>query len=447
MQELFEPSFDELAERALLGGMIVEPRLISVALSRGLKEEDFYFEKHRKVYALLKVLYQEYGENWDDVVALELARKESIPLERNFLWVLAEEGATSEVLFESALRIVKEHSTLNRLKEQAIKLLKAKSIEEAQVAREELIAFKEEVLEIEPFERIVSEGIEELKLMMESEKLILGLETGFFELDTLTSGFEPGNLILIGARPGMGKSSFMLSIALNMARKGKRVVVFSLEMSKKQILHRIFSLSSGVPLKNIRIGMITKEDFTKIVEAGLELRRLPVVFDFSPARTTLEIRSIAQLKQADIIFIDYLQLITPPKQYSSRQEEVAAISRSLKLIAKDLNIPVVALVQLSRQTEHRSDKRPTLADIRESGQIEQDADIVMFLYRPEYYKKNPSQEEAGLVEVIVAKNRQGACGTVRLRFDKNTTGFYPFPASYSAYSESPEEEIEESIDF
>lgn len=445
MQELFEPSFDELAERALLGGMIVEPKLISVALSRGLKEEDFYFEKHRQVYALLKVLYQEYGENWDDVVALELARKEGIPLERNFLWVLAEEGATSEVLFESALRIVKEHSTLNRLKEQAIKLLKAKSIEEAQVAREELIAFKEEVLEIEPFERIVSEGIEELKLMMESEKLILGLETGFFELDTLTSGFEPGNLILIGARPGMGKSSFMLSIALNMARKGKRVVVFSLEMSKKQILHRIFSLSSGVPLKNIRMGMITKEDFLRIVEAGLELRRLPVVFDFSPARTTLEIRSIAQLKQADIIFIDYLQLITPPKQYSSRQEEVAAISRSLKLIAKDLNIPVVALVQLSRQTEHRSDKRPTLADIRESGQIEQDADIVMFLYRPEYYKKNPSPEEAGLVEVIVAKNRQGACGTVRLRFDKNTTGFYPFSVSSSL--ESSEEEIEESIDF
>lgn len=447
MQELFEPSFDELAERALLGGMIVEPRLISVALSRGLKEEDFYFEKHRQVFLLLKVLYQEYGENWDDVVALELARKEGIPVERNFLWVLAEEGATSEVLFESALRIVKEHSTLNRLKERAIKLLKAKSIEEAQVAREELIAFKEEVLEIEPFERIVSEGIEELKLMMESEKFILGLETGFFELDTLTSGFEPGNLILIGARPGMGKSSFMLSIALNMARKGKRVVVFSLEMSKKQILHRIFSISSGVPLKNIRMGMITKEDFSKIVEAGLELRRLPAVFDFSPVRTTLEIRSIAQLKQADIIFIDYLQLITPPKQYSSRQEEVAAISRSLKLIAKDLNIPVVALVQLSRQTEHRSDKRPTLADIRESGQIEQDADIVMFLYRPEYYKKNPSPEEAGLVEVIVAKNRQGACGTVRLRFDKNTTGFYPCSASYSAYSESPEKEIEESIDF
>lgn len=436
MQELF----DELAERALLGGMIVEPRLISVALSRGLKEEDFYFEKHRQVYALLKVLYQEYGENWDDVVALELARKEGIPLEKNFLWVLAEEGATSEVLFESALRIVKEHSTLNRLKEQAIKLLKAKSIEEAQAAREELIAFKEEVLEIEPFERMVSEGIEELKLVIESEKLILGLETGFFELDMLTSGFEPGNLILIGARPGMGKSSFMLSIALNMAKKGKRVVVFSLEMSKKQVLHRIFSLSSGVPLKNIRMGMITKEDFPRIVEAGLELRKKPAVFDFSPARTPVEIRSIAQVEQADIIFIDYLQLITPPKQYSSRQEEVAAISRSLKLIAKDLNIPVVALVQLSRQTEHRSDKRPTLADIRESGQIEQDADIVMFLYRPEYYKKNPSPEEAGLVEVIVAKNRQGAYGTVRLRFDKNTTGFYPCPAS-----ESPEEE--ESIDF
>ena len=199
-----------------------------------------------------------------------------------------------------------------------------------------------------------------------------------------------------------------------------------------------------MPLKNIRMGMMTKEDFPRIVEAGLELRRLPAVFDFSPARTPIEIRSIAQLKQADIIFIDYLQLIAPPKQYSSRQEEVAAISRSLKLIAKDLNIPVVALVQLSRQTEHRSDKRPTLADIRESGQIEQDADIVMFLYRPEYYKKNPSPEEAGLVEVIVAKNRQGACGTVKLRFDKNTTGFYPCPASYSAYSESPEEE---SIDF
>lgn len=447
MQELFEPSFDELAERALLGGMLAEPKLIPLALSRGLKEEDFYFDTHRQVFALLKELYQELGESWTDIELFELARKEGIPLEKNFIWALVEEGATSEVLFENALLIVKEHSTLNRLKDIAIKLLKSKSIEDAQKVREELIAFKEQVLEVQPFDRLLSEAVERIKKLKETERLVVGLETGFFELDQLTLGFEAGNLILVGARPGMGKSSFMLSMALNMAKRGKRVVIFSLEMSAQQCIERMLSMLSDVPLRNIRAGMLKEDDYSRIISSALELRKMHIVLDDTGGRSPLEVRSIAQLKQADIIFIDYLQLITPPKQYSSRQEEVAAISRSLKLIAKDLNIPVVALVQLSRQTEHRSDKRPTLADIRESGQIEQDADIVMFLYRPEYYKKNPSPEEAGLVEVIVAKNRQGACGTVRLRFDKNTTGFYPCPASYSAYSESPEEEIEESIDF
>lgn len=444
--EEFELRFDEPAERAVLGSMIIKPEFIPLALSKGLKEEDFFLEEHRKLFRLLIDLYQVFGENWAEIELFELARKENIEIARDLVMAIAQEGTSSEILFESALKVVKEYSTLNTLKEYALKLLKAQTVESAQKIKEELINFKDEYLEIKDFKKLLNAFVEKVKKAKESERLIAGMETGFLELDTLTLGFEKGSFILVGARPGMGKSSFMLSMAMNMAKAGKKVVIFSLEMSANQCLERMSAILSGVELRKIRTGMLSQEDWGKFIQACLELDRMGIVLDDAGNRTTLEIRSIAQLEKADVVFIDYLQLITPFTKKQSRQEEVAEISRTLKLIAKDLNIPVVALVQLSRQTEHRSDRRPTLADIRETGQTEQDADIVMFLYRPEYYKKNPPPEEVGIAEVIVAKNRQGRQGTVKLRFDKDTTGFFPLESPLPV-GETAEEKEELDLEF
>lgn len=444
--EEFELRFDEPAERAVLGSMIIKPEFIPLALSKGLKEEDFFLEEHRKLFRLLIDLYQVFGENWAEIELFELARKENIEIARDLVMAIAQEGTSSEILFESALKVVKEYSTLNTLKEYALKLLKAQTVESAQKIKEELINFKDEYLEIKDFKKLLNAFVEKVKKAKESERLIAGMETGFLELDTLTLGFEKGSFILVGARPGMGKSSFMLSMAMNMAKAGKKVVVFSLEMSANQCLERMSAILSGVELRKIRTGMLSQEDWEKFIQACLELDRMGIVLDDAGNRTTLEIRSIAQLEKADVVFIDYLQLITPFTKKQSRQEEVAEISRTLKLIAKDLNIPVVALVQLSRQTEHRSDRRPTLADIRETGQTEQDADIVMFLYRPEYYKKKPPPEEVGIAEVIVAKNRQGRQGTVKLRFDKDTTGFFPLESPLPV-GETAEEKEELDLEF
>ena len=444
--EEFELRFDEPAERAVLGSMIIKPEFIPLALSKGLKEEDFFLEEHRKLFRLLIDLYQVFGENWAEIELFELARKENIEIARDLVMAIAQEGTSSEILFENALKVVKEYSTLNTLKEYALKLLKAQTVESAQKIKEELINFKDEYLEIKDFKKLLNAFVEKVKKAKESERLIAGMETGFLELDTLTLGFEKGSFILVGARPGMGKSSFMLSMAMNMAKAGKKVVIFSLEMSANQCLERMSAILSGVELRKIRTGMLSQEDWGKFIQACLELDRMGIVLDDAGNRTTLEIRSIAQLEKADVVFIDYLQLITPFTKKQSRQEEVAEISRTLKLIAKDLNIPVVALVQLSRQTEHRSDRRPTLADIRETGQTEQDADIVMFLYRPEYYKKNPPPEEVGIAEVIVAKNRQGRQGTVKLRFDKDTTGFFPLESPLPV-GETAEEKEELDLEF
>jgi len=215
----------------------------------------------------------------------------------------------------------------------------------------------------------------------------------------------------------------------------------------------MLSMLSGVPLQNIRKGFISEEDWGKLLNAALELSSRDIYIDDNPTLSTTELRiksrKLKKEKGVEIIFVDYLQLLRPPHRRSSRQEEVAEISRNLKALAKELEVPVVALAQLSRQVEHRSDKRPQLADLRESGQIEQDADLIIFIHRPEYYKKNPSPEEEGIAEIIVAKQRQGPTGIVKLAFIKDTTMFKSLSPTYSGTKRvepyEPEEAEEEEF--
>lgn len=430
-----EMPFDELAERAILGGLITEPSLFKLAREYELSAKDFYLENHRALYLLLEELFLEKGSDWDDIVLFEKAQKKGIELQKAFVYALVEEASLG-TLFEEALRRVKELSLLRQAKDMALKLLQAKSVEEIKQSTthlEEL--FKLQTSSLKPAHELISELYDKLQQARKREKLISGIESGYMELDRLIDGFHKGHLIIIGARPGMGKSSFMLCLAHNFASKGHKVLIISLEMSSQELGERWLSMASSVPLANIRSGMLTEEDMQVITSHAIKLRTYPLWIQDAGMLTPMDIKLLVREIKPDIVFVDYLQLIRYEKPYATRQEEVAYISRFLKALAKDLNVCVVALAQLSRQVEQRSDKRPNLADLRESGQIEQDADLVMFLYRPDYYKKDGKKE--GKAELIIAKNRHGPTGIVGLYFDSKTTGF-----SMDFVSQKEEEEEE-----
>ena len=450
-----EPPHDELAERAVLGAIIADPESMPTVLEN-LREEDFYFETHRLLFSLLYKLWEDKGKDWDDIVLREYIEKRGLKgkIDFSLIYALVEEAATGSLL-EEAIRSVKEKSGLRRLMDLSLHVLK--------VIREEpdltnLLEFlNTKIIEISEkqltsqywhIREVVKEVIEIIEKHRRQEKLITGIPTGFLDLDMLTTGLHPSDLIIVAARPGMGKSSFMLSMALHIAIKERLpVVIYSLEMSKEQLVMRALSMLSGVPLQNIRRGFINEEDREKLISAALELSRCNVYIDDTPNLSTTDLRiktrKLKKEKGIEMVFVDYLQLLRPPTRRASRQEEVAEISRNLKALAKELNLPVVALAQLSRQVEHRSDKRPQMADLRESGQIEQDADLIIFIHRPEYYKKNPSPEEQGIAEIIVAKQRQGPTGIVKVAFIKDTASFKPLMVGGPSLVESYEPDVED----
>jgi replicative DNA helicase len=275
---------------------------------------------------------------------------------------------------------------------------------------------------------VITECLASIDRARQSDRLIRGLPTGFIDLDILTTGFYPGDLVVVAGRPGMGKSGFMLSMALNLAFwENVPVAIFSLETTKHQLMLRMLSMLSGVPLRNMRIGFVDDEAWSGIVKLSMELAEKPIYIDDSPRLSTVELRErsrkLREEKGIEAIFVDYLQLLRGHFVRHTRQEEVAEISMELKALAKELEFPVMALSQLSRQVEQRRGKRPHLADLRESGQIEEVADEVIFIHRHSAYEHLPSPEGEGVAEVILAKNRQGPTGIVKLAFDKKTTAF------------------------
>jgi len=458
----FEYPFDELAERAVLGAMIKEPENIPVVLEH-LREEDFYFEEHRLLFSVLYKVWDEKGKDWDDIVLRNYLEKRGLwdKISMDLVYALALEAAEGPLLLE-AIRSVKEKSGIRKLIDLSLEVLRSSKenpdfnalVERISQGAYEIV-LKHQTSQFYHFKEALDTVLEFIDQRRKAERLITGLSSGFLELDKLTAGFQPSDLVVVAARPGMGKSSFMLSIALHLALNERvPLAIFSLEMSKEQLAMRAVSMLSKVPLQNIRHGFVKDGEWEKIVKAALEISSREIYVDDNPNLTTTELRvksrKLKQEKGIGIIFVDYLQLLGVPYRRSSRQEEVAEISKSLKALAKELNIPVVALAQLSRQVEHRSDKRPQLADLRESGQIEQDADLIIFIHRPEYYKKHPPPEEEGVAEIIVAKQRQGPTGIIKLAFNKDTTAFEPLPYAggvepYKPYK--PEKEEEEDLDF
>jgi replicative DNA helicase len=274
--------------------------------------------------------------------------------------------------------------------------------------------------------QIVLESFESIEAAAKAKGSVTGVSTGFYDLDYKTAGLQPSDLILVAARPSMGKTAFVLNVAEHVAvRDKKTTAIFSLEMSKDQLVKRMLAMNSRVDSQSIRSGELRDDDWVKLVESVKEIGTSGLIIDDTPGISISELRSKCRKFKLEhdlgLVIIDYLQLMSGSRRSESRQQEVSDISRSLKALAREIQVPIVALSQLSRAVEQRPDKRPMLSDLRESGAIEQDADVVMFIYRDDYYNKDT--EEPGVAEIIIGKQRNGPTGTVKLGWQAQFTKF------------------------
>ncbi len=427
---------DEESERAILGSLIVYPELLDQLLPQ-LKPNDFFNQRNKIVYEAIFEIANS-GKLIDILVLKDfLTKQEKLDLigGPSYLLQLVEESVPPDIAFQ-LVPIIKEKSILRALIESSQKIIsKAKKgdidinalLEEAENIIFQITENKSTV-DYFHISDVLKETLRIINELAKKDTVITGVPTGFYDLDRLTTGFHPGDLVIVAARPGMGKTSFALSIVHHLAfENDEAVAFFSLEMSRQQIAMRLLGEESKIPLKKIRSGFLNEEEIRRLAEISIKMMKAPLFIDDTASLSILDLKAKARRLKKDhdikLIIVDYLQLLRSHRRTENRQQEVAEISRGLKALAKELEIPVIALAQLSRQAELRADKRPQLADLRESGSIEQDADLVLFIHRPEYYKKNPSPQEEGVAEIIIAKQRNGPTGTVHLAFIKEITKF------------------------
>ena len=426
---------DELSERAVLGALFVHSEIVEYVINI-LKPEDFFNEINRTIYETILDIV-ENGERPHFLVIKDYLEKKG-KLEDigglAYIYTLINEAATPSII-EAVVKQIKDKAIARGLIEISKKIiLKAKNYKDVnqliEEAEREIFRINENrtISEYYPISEVITETLKIINDLSKKDTIITGIPSGYHELDRLTTGFHEGDLVIIAARPAMGKTSFALSIIHNTSVVERYPsAFFSLEMSKEQIAMRLLSLESRIPLKKLRSGFLSDDELVKLTEVASDISSAPIYIDDTASLSILELKAKARRlkRERDIklIIIDYLQLMRSSRRVESRQQEVAEISRGLKALAKELNIPVIALAQLSRQVEMRADKKPQLADLRESGSIEQDADLVMFIHRPEYYKKNPTPEEEGIAEIIIAKQRNGPTDIIKLAFIKEITKF------------------------
>ncbi len=423
------------AEMSVIGSMLMDRDAITEAVEI-LDKDDFYHRQYGVMFESIKALYIE-----DKPVDLVTVRDR-----------LQRDGATPEMLSTDLMRdilavvptsinirayaeLVHEKAILRRLIKSSEEIVQ--KCYDGSEDTEEILGDTERMLfelikskgskEYVPIDDVVLEVMQKIQEASQLKDHITGVPSGFSDLDYMTTGFQPSDLILIAARPSMGKTAFVLNILEYMAIKKERpCMIFSLEMSSNQLVNRLLSMDSNVDAQMIRSGKLSDEDWRKLINSADRVGSSNIIIDDTPGITVPELRSkcrkVKLERGLDMIIIDYLQLMSGnSKKNDNRQQEVSEISRSLKALAREMDCPVIALSQLSRACELRSDKRPMLSDLRESGAIEQDADIVMFLYRDEYYE--PDTERKGEAEVIIAKQRNGPIGTVTLNWHASTTRF------------------------
>ncbi|MEQ9619428.1 MAG: replicative DNA helicase [Deltaproteobacteria bacterium] len=417
------------AEQAVLGAILIESSSINQVMEI-LIPEDFYKEAHRKIYNAMIDLDQD-NKPIDLLTLFDYLKANGNLLEEvgesNYLTYLTELVPATENVGYYA-KLVKEKSIIRNLVMAASDI--AHRGNESNVDIDEFIDRAEHTIldiaqnKIKPSfygsRELAAKALEIIETLHARKELVTGLPTGFEKLDYMTSGMQPSDLIIVAARPGLGKTSFCLNVATHAAIDyGMSIGIFSLEMTKEQLMLRMLSTKAKVNYSNIRSGYIKDEDLEKLVRAADEFSRAKIYIDDTPAISVLEIRAKARRqkreKGLDLIIVDYLQLMRSSRRTETREREIAEISGSLKALAKELSVPVIAVSQLSRQTETRADRRPQLSDLRESGAIEQDADLVMFIHRADVYKKNP-EEKDGIAELIIGKQRNGPVGTIKLAF-------------------------------
>jgi replicative DNA helicase len=425
-------------EQAVLGAMIIDARAIGRAIET-LDDGCFYHGPHAVIYRAIIALY-ERGEAVDQLtLGEELKRRGQLEAAGGLVYLakLAAEVATGANI-EYHARIVLEKALGRRLIEAAAEVSTAAYAGSRDV--QELIDWTEQRIfglserglrsGFEPLETVMSATFEQIERAHTRVSLVSGVDTGFAELNERTSGLQASDLVILAARPSVGKTALALTIARNAAMEARvGVGIFSLEMSKTQLAQRLLSAETRVDLHKLRTGRLSDEDWMHLARSVGRLAQAPIFVDDTPAITVLEARAKARRLKREhgigLVIIDYLQLMSVHERVSSREQEISRISRGLKALAKELKVPVLALSQLSRAVESRADHRPQLSDLRESGSIEQDADVVMFIYRPEMYglKGEDGASVAGVAEVIIGKQRNGPTGTVRLQWNPESATF------------------------
>lgn len=429
------PPQDIEAEQAVIGSMLTDQDAVIAAIEV-LKPEDFYREDHQKIYEAIMNIYNRAEPI--DIITLKAELTSMGKLDAvgglEYIAGLPDKVPTTANV-ERYIKIVEEKSLLRSLLKTANEILSS-GYDETQDVEEIMDSAERKIFDVmqrknqkgyTAIKQILLESFAKLEQLYNQKGHVTGVPTGFTRLDDLTAGLQNSDFILIAARPAMGKTAFALNIATYAATRGNvPVAIFSLEMSKEQVGNRILCSEALVDSNKVRTGSLDDEDWQKLAETSGTLSNAAIYIDDTPGITAMEIRAKCRKlkleKNIGLVVIDYLQLVQGSgRRGASREQEIAEISRSFKILAKELNIPVVALSQLSRAVESRPDHRPMLSDLRESGSIEQDADIVMFLYRDDYY--NEDSEEKNIAEVIIAKQRSGSLGNVKLAWLGNYTKF------------------------
>ncbi len=440
-----QPPYAAEAEVSVLGGMLIDGDAVAKAIE-AVDESMFYREGHRRIFRSMSRLFQR-GEVVDPTTVAEDLRQTDDLEQAGGLPYLAEllDAVPTAANIEYHARIVQERALMRRLIEASSGIIQdvyepgERSVDELLDQAEHKIFQVAQSHERQGFvwiKKILYPTFERIEQLQAAKGGVTGVGTGFPDLDGKTGGFQKSDLIIIAARPSMGKTALVISVLLQAAiAQQKPVALFSLEMSKEQLVQRMLCSEALVDLGRLLRGRLTDDDYVRLAQAAGHLNTAPIWIDDSGALTVLEMRGKARrlkTEQPDLglIVVDYLQLMQGgAKGAENRQQEVSEISRGLKALAKELEVPVIALSQLSRAPEQRSDHRPQLSDLRESGSIEQDADLVMFLYRPEYYLSDVEAQEKGLAgkaELIISKQRNGPTGIVDLFFRKESTRFESF---------------------
>jgi len=424
------------AEQSVLGGVLIENEAVHKVMEI-LTAEDFYRDAHRKIYDALMDLAER--DEPADLITLtnELRKKEHLDSVGGASYVTSLiDSVVTAANIEYYAKIVKEKAILRKLIDTSTEIIthsyEDRSDVEGLLDEAERAIFEISENRVKPsfysIRDIVKQSFKTIERLYEKKELVTGVPSGYRDLDQRTAGFQPSDLIIVAGRPSMGKTAFCLNVAQYAAiEKRTPVAIFSLEMSKEQLVIRMLCSEAQVEGTRLRTGFLTESDWPRLTLAAGNLSDAPIFIDDAAALSVLELRAKARRLNAEhglgMIMIDYLQLMRGRAKVESRQQEISEISRSLKALAKELNVPVIAVSQLSRRTEERQGMRPQLSDLRESGAIEQDADVILFIYRDEVYNRSEDNPNRGKAELIIGKQRNGPTGKIELAFLEKFTTF------------------------